>query len=65
MTLQMVLEIISLAAGVATSVLTGGAAQGAGIAQALVAIIQKAIAAHEAQTGQPIDPALLKPYQPL
>jgi hypothetical protein len=35
------------------------------LAEALIAIAQKAIAAHEAVTGQPIDLALLKSIDPL
>jgi hypothetical protein len=64
-TLQYLLDIIGLAATVATGVTSGDAAKGAQISSALITIAQKAIAAHEAQVGQPIDPALLKPFEPI
>jgi hypothetical protein len=63
--LQYILDIIALGATVASGVATGDAAKGAQISSALVTIVQKAIAAHELQVGQPIDPALLRPFEPL
>jgi hypothetical protein len=64
-TLQYLLDIIGLAATVATGVTSGDAAKGAQISSALITIVQKALAAHQAQEGQPIDPALLKPFEPI
>jgi hypothetical protein len=43
----------------------GDVAAGATVASSLIAIAQKAISAHQAVTGQPIDPSLLKPFVPL
>ena len=64
--LQEILGILAIGAQTAATVAGGGeVAAGANIATALITIAQKAIAAHEAQTGQPIDPTLLKPFTPL
>ncbi len=64
--LQEILGIISIGATTASAISGGGeVAAGANIASALIAIAQKAISAHVAATGQPIDPAVLRPYQPI
>jgi hypothetical protein len=62
---EYLVELLSLGAIVATGVTSGDAQQGAQISSALLSIIQKTIAAHEAVTGQPIDPSLLKPFTPI
>jgi len=43
----------------------GGSAGPTGSAQALLDIIAKAKAAYERETGQPIDVAAIKPYEPI
>jgi hypothetical protein len=63
--LQYLLDIIGLAATVATGVTTGDPAKAAQLSAALITIVQKAMAAHEAQIGAPIDEALLKPFEPI
>lgn len=45
--------------------IAGTAIPGAQLADALVKIIQKGVSAYEAHTGQPIDPSLIKPMDPL
>lgn len=64
-TLDYLLSIISLGATVASGVTTGTAADAAKLSSSLIEIAQKAILAHEAIVGQPIDPALLKPFEPI
>lgn len=64
-TINYLLEIIGLASGVASGVLTGDAQKDAQLSTALVTIIQKTLAAHEAILGEPIDPSRLKPFEPL
>jgi hypothetical protein len=64
--LQLLLSIVAIGASTAESVTVGGdGAKEAAVAASLIAIAQKAIAAHEAVTGQPIDPSLLKPFEPI
>lgn len=63
--LQYLLEIIQLSSTVASGVTTGDAAKYAALGASLVTIIQKAIAAHEAVVGQPIDTSLLRPFEPI
>ena len=63
--LQEVLGLLSIGATTAAAIANGDVATGATVALSLITIAQKAIAAHEAVTGKPIDPSLLKPYQPL
>lgn len=64
--LQTILSILSIGATTAATVAGGGeVAVGANIASSLIAIAQKAISAHLAVTGKPIDPTLLKPYEPI
>lgn len=60
-----ILGILGIAANSASAVLTGPAAAADQLAVSLITIAQKAILAHELQTGQPIDPTLLKPWEPL
>ena len=63
--LQEVLGLLSIGATTAAAIVSGDVAEGATVALSLITIAQKAIAAHEAVTGKPIDPSLLKPYQPI
>jgi|KBSSwiStaDraftv2_1062776.scaffolds.fasta_scaffold1687660_1 hypothetical protein len=63
--LQEVLGLLSIGATTAAAIASGDVAEGATVALSLITIAQKAIAAHEAVTGKPIDPSLLKPYQPI
>jgi hypothetical protein len=63
--LQEILGLLSIGATTAAAVAGGGdVAAGATVASSLIAIAQKAISAHQAVTGQPIDPSLLKPFVP-
>ncbi len=64
-TINYLFEIIGLASGVASGVLTGDARKDVQLSTALVAIVQKTLAAHEAIVGKPIDPERLKPFEPL
>jgi hypothetical protein len=59
------IEIIELALSVMKNQTTGQVQQDAALAAALVSIISKAIQAYEQQTGQPLDPAVIKPEQPM
>lgn len=43
----------------------GGLLPGAAFADLLLKIVQKGAAAYEAHTGQPIDPSLIKPIEPI
>ena len=63
--LQEVLGLLSIGATTAAAIASGDVASGATVALSLITIAQKAISAHEAVTGKPIDPSLLKPYQPI
>ncbi len=63
--LAVILDILQIASAAAASALTGDAAKGNAIASALIQIAQKAILAHQQQTGQPIDPSVLRPFEPL
>jgi hypothetical protein len=63
--LQEILSLLTIGATTAAAVAGGDLAAGATVASSLIAIAQKAIAAHEAVTGQPIDPSLLKPFVPI
>ena len=63
--LQYMLEILGLASAVLSQTLTGNAAKGLNIGDALLSIVQKAVAAHEAHTGQPLDPTLIKAIDPI
>jgi hypothetical protein len=61
----LILEILGLAVGAWQSLATGGAAGTAKLTATLLAIAQRANAAYMAQTGKPIDPALLQDITPL
>jgi hypothetical protein len=63
--LQEVLGLLSIGATTAAVIANGDVGAGATVALSLITIAQKAIAAHESVTGKPIDPSLLKPYQPI
>lgn len=60
-----IIEILSLAVTAWQQFATGGAKGSADLAATLVSLAQKANAAYTAQTGKPIDPALLQPIQPV
>ena len=59
------IEIIELALSIVKNQTTGTAQQEASTAAAIVEIIGKAVNAYEQQTGQPLDPALIKAEPPL
>jgi hypothetical protein len=63
--LAYIADIFSLAATVAAGVTSGDAQKAAQVSSALITIVQKAMAAHEAQVGAPIDESLLKPFEPI
>lgn len=63
--LQEILSLLSIGATTAAAVAGGDVAAGATVAGSLIMIAQKAISAHQAVTGQPIDPSLLKPFEPI
>jgi hypothetical protein len=63
--LSVILDILQIASAAAASALTGDAAKGNTIASALIQIAQKANLAHQQQVGAPIDPTLLRPFEPL
>jgi hypothetical protein len=44
---------------------TGTLIPGYQLADALLQIVQKGVSAYEAHTGQPIDPILIKPIDPI
>ena len=54
------LEIIDLALSIAKTQTAGKLQQGAALADTLLQIIQKAVQAYQNQTGQPLDPSLIK-----
>ena len=58
-------EIVDLALGIARQQTTGSVQQDATLADALVQIIQKAVQAYQAQTGQALDPNLIQPETPV
>jgi hypothetical protein len=59
------LDILQIAATAASTALTGNAAKADSLALAFITIAQKANLAHQQQVGQPIDPTLLRPFEPL
>jgi len=68
-TLTLVLEIMQIAASIAPAAAVGDSdaievATAAQLAQALLAIAQKASAAYQAQVGNPIDVSLLHSIDP-
>jgi hypothetical protein len=62
---MLLLEILGIASTSAQAFLKGDASAGNNVAQALITIVQKAMLAYQAQTGKPIDPTLLRPFEPL
>lgn len=70
-TLQQVLALLAAAAGAAQAIapLTGpeapAVAAGGAIAAQLLAIAEKAVAAYESHTGQPIDLSALHKIEPI
>lgn len=63
--LQQVLSLLAIGANTASAIAGGEVGSGATIALSLITIAQKAIAAHEAVTGKPIDPSILRPFEPI
>ena len=55
------LAILELALSLVKAQTKGNVQQGATVAGILVQIIQKALAAYQAHTGESLDPALIKP----
>lgn len=64
-TLKKILEILGLVGTALSLVLTGGALNSEKLAVAIIDIIKAANDAHIAHTGQPIDPSILTPEQPV
>lgn len=64
-TLTNLLGVLELGASITMKVAGGDVAAGAGIADGILSMIQKAMAAYQSHTGQPIDLALLLPSDPL
>jgi hypothetical protein len=64
-TLVLLLEILQIASASAGAVVTGDAAKATELSGSLLAIIQKGVAAYEAQEGKPIDPTLIKAFEPV
>ena len=63
--LTIILGYLQLAAQIAAQAAPGEVGQDAAIANTLIAIAQAAIAAHTAQTGEPLDLSLIAPIDPL
>jgi hypothetical protein len=59
------IEIIELALSIMKNQTTGKTQQDATLVAVLVSIIRKSIQAYEQQTGQPLDPSLIKAEDPL
>jgi hypothetical protein len=57
---NLILQLIEVAIALARSQLQPGDA-----ANTLAGIVQRAVSAYEAHTGQPLDPLLIKAEQPL
>jgi hypothetical protein len=57
---NMILQLIEVAIALAQSQLAPGDA-----ANTLAGIVQRAVSAYESQTGQPLDPSLIKPEAPV
>jgi hypothetical protein len=61
--------LLQLGLGVTSAVATSSGATGlanvADLGTSLTLIAQKAMMAHEAIVGQPIDPSQLKPFEPI
>ena len=62
--INLIISIVQIALQILTSQL-GGNNQSANVAQSLVDIVNKAMQAYQQQTGKPIDPDLIKPYEPI
>jgi hypothetical protein len=65
MNTDLAFEIVDLALGIAKQQTGGKLQQDAALADSLLQIIQKAVQAYEAHTGQPLDPNLIPPEAPL
>lgn len=61
----LIFQLLSLAVSAWQSFATGGAANTSKLAETLIKIAQSANQAYLAHTGQPIDPTLLKPIEPI
>lgn len=61
----LIFQILSYAVAAWQAFATGGAANSAKLAETLIKIAQSANQAYQAHTGQPIDPSLLKPIDPI
>ena len=64
-TLQYILSILQIALNAAQGLTSGNVKGALATAQALEQIIQAALTAYQQHTGQPIDPSLLQPIQPV
>jgi hypothetical protein len=62
---DLIVQILQLAASVIRGQTDVAVQHDANVAQTLVHIVQAAARAYENQTGQPIDPSLIKPEAPL
>ena len=63
--ISILLDILGLAVSAWQQHATGGAKSTAGLANTLLQIAQKAAAAYQIHTGEPIDPTLLRTIEPL
>jgi hypothetical protein len=65
--IALLVQILTLAANAVTPLLSSNqdAAAADKAATALLSIVQAAMTAHQQLTGQPIDPALLQPIEPV
>lgn len=62
-TVLLLLEIMQIAAASVGAASKGETADEAALSGSILTIIQKGVAAYEAQEGKPIDPSLIKPYE--
>ena len=60
-----IVQILQLASSLVEIQISGKAQSDATLAQTLVNFVQAAAQAYQNQTGQPIDPSLIKPEAPL
>jgi hypothetical protein len=63
--LATIASLLEVGASIVSGVATGDVGAGARIADGLLLMIQKGISAYQKVSGQPIDPALLKPFEPV
>ena len=63
--IQLILIILAAALEVLRQTNVAGASDAAKISDELIKIIRAGARAHELQTGQPLDPALIKPEGPI